>query len=372
MFEPAVGSKGPMHELITPSLENIETKIDGTPQPADGPLFVVGMWRSGTSLLYALLNQHPQIALMYEEDLAHVRSLFWIPRDTPQWLAKWDFWNDALTRHKIDVNEIPGGIHDLRTGAQAVYRHYARQQKKGATIWGCKSPTYHDEILRLSQTFPKARFVIIWRDLRSTCRSIIEASPGNLFFSRRGMLLRQILGCREMKRQCDAMVARGVLVHQIYYEDLVRDPDATMRELCDFLQIPFDSRMVQLEGADRSAIQEGPHHSLVKSEKIVASRNTPAGLPPAVKSKIDRYIHLWREQFQGAWPLYPESLEDAAASPSAWEQLRDRIAYQALSAYHHAIPVVFSFVPFFIWRRYRKFSDARRYRRSFRTDLHSE
>ena len=26
-----------------------------------GPVFVVGMWRSGTSLLYALLNQHPQI-----------------------------------------------------------------------------------------------------------------------------------------------------------------------------------------------------------------------------------------------------------------------------------------------------------------------
>ncbi|PYX45967.1 MAG: hypothetical protein DMG79_17915 [Acidobacteria bacterium] len=29
-----------------------------------GPLFVVGMWRSGTSLLYALLNQHPEIGLM--------------------------------------------------------------------------------------------------------------------------------------------------------------------------------------------------------------------------------------------------------------------------------------------------------------------
>ena len=354
-----------MSELITQSLENIEPKVDGASfQPADGPLFVVGMWRSGTSLLYALLNQHPQIALMYEEDLAHVRSLFWIPRDTPQWLAKWDFWNDALTRHKIDVSEIPSGIHDLRTGAQAVYTHYAKQ-KKGATIWGCKSPTYHDAISRLSKTFPNAKFVIIWRDLRSTCRSIIEASPGNLFFSRPGMLLRQILGYREMRKQCDSMVARGVAVHQIYYEDLVRDPDATMRELCDFLQIPFDARMVNLEGADRSAIQEGPHHSLVKSEKIVASRNTPAGLPPEVKSKIDRYIHLWREQFQGTWPLYPESLE-VSGNPSAWERVCDLIAYKVLSAYHHAIPVVFSFVPFFVWRRYRKLSDAHRYRRSFR------
>jgi hypothetical protein len=241
---------------------------------------------------------------------------------------------------------------------------YAKQN--GATIWGCKSPTYHDAISRLSKTFPNARFVIIWRDLRSTCRSILKAAPGNLFFSRPGMLLRAILGYREMKQQCDSMVERGVPVHQLYYEDLVRDPDATMRELCAFLQIPFDARMVHLEGSDRSAIEEGPHHSLVKSKKIVASRNTPVGLPPEVKRKIERYIHLWREQSQGAWPLYPESLETAPANPSAWERTRDRVAYKILATWHHAIPIVYSFVPFSLWQRYRKFNDARRYRRSFR------
>jgi Sulfotransferase family len=355
-----------MDALVTQPLENLGTKVDGAFSPqADGPLFVVGMWRSGTSLLYALLNQHPQIALMYEEDLVHVRSLFWIPRDTPEWLAKWDFWNEAVTRHKIDTSEIPLGISSLRAAAEAVYKHYAKQ-KKGATIWGCKSPTYHDAISRLSKTFPNARFVIIWRDLRSTCRSIVEAAPGNLFFSRPGMLLRSILGYQEMKQQCDSMVARGVAVHQIYYEDLVRDPATTMHELCAFLQIPFDSRMIRLEGADRSAIQEGHHHSLVKSEEIVASRNTAEGLPPAVKSKIERYILMWRQQSQGAWPRYPKSLDNDSAVPSAWERLWDSVAYKILSAWHHTIPIVFSFVPFAVWQKYRRFNDARRYRRSFR------
>jgi hypothetical protein len=45
------------------------TELHNTEKAQDtftGPLFVLGMWRSGTSLLYALLNQHPQIALMYE------------------------------------------------------------------------------------------------------------------------------------------------------------------------------------------------------------------------------------------------------------------------------------------------------------------
>ena len=32
-------------------------------------LFVAGVFRSGTSMLYASLNQHPAIALMYEPEL---------------------------------------------------------------------------------------------------------------------------------------------------------------------------------------------------------------------------------------------------------------------------------------------------------------
>jgi hypothetical protein len=44
-----------------------------------GPLFITGMWRSGSSLLYALLNKHPQVKLMYEADLALLRPVFWKP-----------------------------------------------------------------------------------------------------------------------------------------------------------------------------------------------------------------------------------------------------------------------------------------------------
>lgn len=355
-----------MNVGVTQTLNREEVKAHGaTWQPADGPLFVVGMWRSGTSLLYALLNQHPQIALMYEEDLAHLQSLFWFRRDTPQWLARWEFWNKALSRHKIDCDQIPGGIFELRDAAKAVYLQYAKQ-KNGATVWGCKSPTYHDQITRLSRAFPNARFIIIWRDLRSICRSIIEASPGNLFFSRKGMLLRAILGYHELKLQCDALLKRGGQVYQLYYEDLVRDPATTMRQICEFLQIPFDARTTRLEGADRTAIEEGPHHSLVKSNEIIPSRNNFSGLSASVKSKIERYIRFWRKQYGGAWPLHPELMEDASPEPSTWERLRDRVAYRIFSFWHHTAPVVFSFIPLVLWDKYRKFANARRYSRSFR------
>jgi hypothetical protein len=350
-----------MQQLTThPSPSPVETGQSYQPRPE--PLFVVGMFRSGTSLLYALLNQHPQIALMYEGDLAHLQALFWVPRDTTRWLKRWEFWNTALARHKFDTSVIPDGIRDLKTAVEAVYTEYARQ-KKGAVIWGCKSPTYHDEVTRLSRTFPNARFIIIWRDVRHICRSILAAAETSPFFARTGMTLRAIVGCQDLKIQTDALVKEGGRVHQLNYEDLVRDPEIHMKAICEFLEIPYDSRMGNLAGADRDAISDFRHHSLVKGEKIVETRNGSEGLPPELRDKIERYVKMWRERYQGAWPAYPISLETDPASPSLWERVSDRISYTFLQFTHHFAPVIFSFVPTAVWRRYRSYIAAKRIRR---------
>jgi protein-tyrosine sulfotransferase len=339
---------------MTQSSEPVEQPVSVAPgQLADGPLFVVGMFRSGTSLLYALLNQHPQIALMYEGDLAHLPSLFWFPTDTRQWLAKWNFWNGAVSRHKIDVVGIPPGVSDLQTAVREAYTAYARR-KKGATIWGCKSPTYSDELTRLGRTFPNARFVIIWRDLRSICHSIVKAAAKPSYFRRVGMMTRVLIGYHELKVQSDKLIADGIPVHSIYYEDMVRDPADTMRGICEFLQIPFDPKMSSLEGADRSVIEEAPHHSRVKGKKIESSKKSLKDLPPALKNKIDRYLFMWRQKYNDAWPLYPQLVE-GAAGPSLWERFRDRLEYRGLQVWYHTTPIVFSFVPESLWKQYRKF-----------------
>jgi hypothetical protein len=352
-----------MQELATQSSQIPNQNAVGTAyQPCDSPLFVVGMFRSGTSLLYALLNQHPQIALMYEGDLPHLAALFWVPRDTTRWLKRWEFWNTALARHKFDTSVIPDGIRDLRSAVRAVYTEYARQ-KKGATIWGCKSPTYHDEITRLSRAFPNARFIIIWRDVRHICRSILSAAETSPFFNRSGMPLRGIIGYQDMKEQCDALIKRGGRVHQLDYEELVLDPAGHMKAICAFLGIAYDPRMANLEGADRAAISDFRHHSLVKGEKIVATRNGSGGLPVELRDKIERYVKMWRERYHGEWPKYPKTFETTPVNPSLWERLSDRLAYDYLQFTHHIAPVVFSFVPMKVWGRYRRYIAAKRIRR---------
>src|SRR5579871_6941035 len=74
---------------------------------APGPLFVISMWRSGSSLLYALLNKHPQVGLMYEADLSLIRTVFLKPKGWRDWARRWQFWNEALTRHGLTAEDFP-------------------------------------------------------------------------------------------------------------------------------------------------------------------------------------------------------------------------------------------------------------------------
>ena len=125
---------------------------------APGPLFVVSMWRSGASLLYALLNKHPQVALTFEADLWRLRSVFRKPAGYRDWPARWEFLNSTLSRHGIIANDLPRGAADYPTAFTAVHKAYAA--RKGAVIWGDKSPYYYDSLPALARLFPQARFII--------------------------------------------------------------------------------------------------------------------------------------------------------------------------------------------------------------------
>jgi len=311
---------------------------------SSGPVFVVGMWRSGTSLFYALLNQHPQIALMYEGDLLLLRPMFWLPGVKSRWVKRWQFWNQALTRHRIDVERLASSSSSFQESVERAYRETAL--RKGALLWGEKSPNYYDSLVRLAREFPKARFIVIWRDPAAICRSVIRAAEDpSSWFKRKGMITRTLVGYRVMKTQCDQLMSRGAQLHQVQYESLVKDPTGTMTEVCNFLGVPFVAGMASLQEADRSAIYQGEHHSLVKGKEIVSSRQRGEVLPPGVKKKIERYVALWRARSDGMWPLFPAIDAAKAVKPTLGERILDHCAYRYFRTFDFAISVVFSLAP---------------------------
>jgi len=324
---------------------------------AAGPVFVVGLWRSGTSLLYALLNQHPQVALLYEGELPVLSGLFLGGRAKSDWLERWEFWNQAPSRHGLQVKSIPPGL-DLCAATEAVCREYARH--KHAAVWGCKSPAYHDELPFLAKTFPTARIIVIWRDLTSICDSIVRAGARSRYFSRPGILRRALFGYRQLKLGCEWLLRAGVPLHQLHYEDLVSNPETEIRSICNFLQVSFDPRMLALGSADRSAIYPDEHHTLVRRENIVSPENRQDVLSPRIKAEIIRYIYLWKTETRGEWPRYPRSLPSDVRTPSRLQRFFDRSIYWLLRSYDSFKMFLYSFVPLRLLKTYRELRSHRR------------
>jgi hypothetical protein len=235
---------------------------------------------------------------------------------------------------------------------EKAYQEYARQ--KGTLIWGEKSCHLHHCLPRLVQDFPDARFIFLWRHPAAICRSVIRLKD-QPFFGRRGMPQRTLARHKALKAQCDRLVSRGVPVHEIDYETLVKDPAGVMANVCRFLGVPFVPSMASLEGADRSAIEEGKQHSLVKSERIVSPLERSEVLPSELQRKIERYISLWREESGGRWPIGSLPQNSDSRKPSLGERLLDRALYRCLRTYDSMVVLIYCFAPLGLLKAYRAY-----------------
>jgi hypothetical protein len=316
------------------------------------PIFVVGVWRSGTTLLYTLLNQHPDIRLFYEGDLPALWPIFRVPWSRKEWVEKWEYWNAGISRHDLDPAKLTSPVKSLADAMEVAGKEYASQ--KGANIWGCKSPSYYNQMVSLAREFPNARFIVIWRDPEEICRSVIRAAASGLWFSRPGMTHKALLASKTLKRQCERLEAMGAAIHQIYYRDLVENTSHTMRAICEFLNMPFTPAVTVLNKADRSAVFEGAHHSLAKSNRIVARKEPNGALPTELANKILRYKALWKANEPSDWMLTQRFTEVGATKPGIWERMKDQMLFMLLRLWDSAPRIAFSILPTSVWQAYRR------------------
>jgi hypothetical protein len=321
-------------------------EIKTVPEPAPGPLFIVSMWRAGSSLLYALLNKHAQVALMFEADLLLLRPVFLKPARVCDWAQRWEFWNQTFSRHGLDPTEFAGVLPDFRSAFETVHKEYAR--RKGAAIWGDKSPNYHDQLVQMAKDFPRARFIIVWRNpVEMIGATLRAAASGNRYFRKRGMPWRSLLGYRTFKRQCDQLIFAGAAVHQLHYEDLVSDTAAVMQNVCKFLDIPYDHNLCTLEDADRSAVYAGRHHNLLRENAIVAQPR-PDVIEPSLRRRVMRYVTLWREIDAGHVDASSHGV------PTFVELQIDQLRYRLCRTLDAFIRLGFCFLPIPLLRWYRQ------------------
>ena len=327
------------------------SKAGTSVRAAPGPLFIVAMWRAGSSLLYALLNKHPQVALTFEADLWLLRSVFRKPAAYCDWATRWELSAKALSRHGIVGSDLPSGVADFPTAFAAAHKAYAA--RKGAVIWGDKSPIYSDSLPALARLFPQAQFIVQWRDPAATANAIARAAQsGARCYQKRGVYLRGLIGYEVLKRDVDFLVSRGQPVCQVTYEELTSNTAKVMREVCQFLEIPYREELADLRGADRSAVYKEAHHSLVRGDEIVSVPRTVV-LDQAVRQKIDGYVKLWKRRYNNEWPPSVLTNADTVVLPRLPQRVGDQVAYRAGRAFDQFRQVCFAYAPLALIQRYR-------------------
>lgn len=154
------------------------------------PLFLLAPPRSYTSLMNAMIGQHPQAFGLPELCLFNVEHLFELWRRTSDEIENFSKTRQGLLRA---VAEIYGGEQTIDTVNMANHWCAARQHQTTASIYQElvrdihpliaveKSPAYTISIKRMQamyRAFPDARFLHLVRHPVATCKSIMALNDG--------------------------------------------------------------------------------------------------------------------------------------------------------------------------------------------------
>ncbi|RJQ68905.1 MAG: sulfotransferase [Desulfobacteraceae bacterium] len=219
----------------------------------EGPLFLVGMPRSGTKLLVHILNNHSMIAIPGNESHFIPQYLKRMPRygDLKEPANFRKFHADlaatnfikrlSANGYQLSAREWYGAVEDWSSAGiiESFYRLFAKRHNK--TIWGDKTPFYMLHLPLLAEHFPDARFIHIIRDARDQCLSSRKVWNKNLY--------RSAQRWHDYVRQCrqDGLRMPPGRYHELFYEALIDKPAETIANLCAFIGIAFEPQMIQLK-----------------------------------------------------------------------------------------------------------------------------
>jgi len=227
----------------------------------NGPIFVVGAPRSGTTLLQRMLRSHPRISSPTGE------SHFFVPllRDAAQYgdlsrienvrglleqmHARWaEFLDTDFHGVRFEASSMADAIHARGANTMpevldALFRVNA--EGEGKARWLDKTPYYIHHIPTLLATYPDAQFVHIIRDGRDGVLSMLERAADIRVFN-------IYSGARLWKHYVEAGRNAGKqLTPQQYlelrYEDILGNPVPTVTRICEFLGEAFSEKVIDFQ-----------------------------------------------------------------------------------------------------------------------------
>ena len=246
-----------------------------TVQLEEPPVFIVGVGRSGTTLLQSILSAHPRIAVTPETHFCAIAEqhaggpITQAPRDFE---AVWHGY--GANKRFADLGVAPerarailerGGALTIRDAFAALLAAYGEAQGKPRV--GEKTPGHWRHARTLLDWFPEARVLVTRRDPRAVVASKMKAPWAPSYMRFHGTALRRLTRLHVVAAEArhwtrvygQAMpeLLRDPRAMMVPYEALVHDPEGLVREVCAFLGEAFHPAMLGDRGGQREAYGPG-------------------------------------------------------------------------------------------------------------------
>lgn len=221
--------------------------------------FIVGVGRSGTTLLRLMLDAHPQLAIPPETHFLPTLVERFGPGATPspdelvevvQSHAGWRDFGLEPDELRAAFTAAPGGA----AGAiRAFYRAYAGRHAKAR--WGDKTPVYIESIGVIGAALgAQARFIHLIRDGRDVAvsraaRAVKRGRNATPAAKEADTWKRRVLGAREQGELVDHYT-------ELRYEDLIRDSEGVLRRICEVIELEFDPAMLDYHRGAQERLSE--------------------------------------------------------------------------------------------------------------------
>ncbi len=219
----------------------------------DLPVFIIGVGRSGTSLLQSMLHAHSKFIFLPETQFLRKYVLRHSPyqklnntdKETLREKLKKD---EQFSRTKIRPESI---IENSKTLIDCYWNLLSGSKQKETRYFGDKDPRLIDYLSELNIIFPSSKIVHIIRDPRDVILSRTKAdwSKNRPFFMQIFMYRTQL----ERGRRAGKKLFKSNY-YELYYEDLIENPVETLEGLCKFFDVPFEKKMLEFGNAAKDLV----------------------------------------------------------------------------------------------------------------------
>lgn len=194
---------------------------------APAPIFIGGMFKSGTTLLRAMLAQHSAIASGLET--------YWFTWDWSQ--REGEAMQAAVTQiaafFDMESHKVAGlmlSASGPEAALEAIMTEVARNQ--GKRRWAEKTPGNIAHVDRIWAAWPDAQIIHIVRDPRDVFASLVEARKWD---TAEEFAVRWCASIGAGERLVAAIRPGPDRYAVVRYEELTSSPEATMRRILHFL-----------------------------------------------------------------------------------------------------------------------------------------